>query len=99
MNDRECLRCPVAHREGGTYFGGRLLGVFLRGGMNDRKRSFASHFLTEGSHLVQSHAVIDFLSGIGPSAAKADDDQAEFAGVDCGHGAALGRPEVDLRST
>ena len=59
--------------------------------MNDRERSIASYFLPEGSHLAQAHAVIDSLSGIGASAAKADDDQAEFTSIDCGHGAALVR--------
>ena len=60
--------------------------------MNDCEWTFASHFLAEGSHLAQSHPVVDFLSGIGSSAAKADNDQAELTGVYCGHGAALCRP-------
>ena len=61
--------------------------------MNDREWSFASHVLAGGGHLAQAHPVVDFLSGIGSSAAKADDDQAEFAGVYCGHGAVLCRPD------
>ena len=60
--------------------------------MNDREGSFASHFLTEGSHLAQSHPMVDFLSGIGSSAAKADNNQTELTGVYCGHGAALCGP-------